>query len=221
MTKQDVRTGPAGRLAELKRPDEKSAAGEKIAAAKDFDELYAAINGMGPVQGTCKLWTPEELVKRIDDFREGFKKLALLKVAPAELKYLLDSSEITHSNDINAKVGELMMEASKKPIAVVKMPLTAEEKIAAAKDFDELYAAINGMGNVKGTCNLWTPGELIENIDRFRADFGKMPAERQARIRSHRAEMDSGVYNADITGARGIRAKVVELMMKAKDRQAV
>jgi hypothetical protein len=92
---------------------------KKIAGVESFDELYAAIRSIGPVEGTCLMWTPAELIDRIEGFRSVFAFRALenpvlLKLSKAGMDDLVYNARITRSLGIAAKVGELVLKANRK-----------------------------------------------------------------------------------------------------------
>lgn len=169
------------------RTEENALPEKLINGADTFEKLYAAIESIGPVKGG---WygrvTPEGIKNLIEDYREN------------GLSHVLDRIPPTHG--IRDKVAELAEKEEREK----RLP---SDGVAAAKTFDELYAAIKKMGSVKGTCLLWKPEKLISRIEDFRADF------REATLRgASDDELMLIAAEANITHSRGICDKAYELV---------
>lgn len=114
-----------------------------IEESTNFDELRAVIEQGGPIQGSNELYSPADLLKRIDSVKNG-----------------LDTEfVITSTYGLRDKVTKLM---ESDPVLIEKLNLS--RNISNAKTFEDLYSIIEQNGGIQSGDNLYTPSYLENEI---------------------------------------------------------
>jgi len=139
----------------------------KISNAKNFEELFSAIEEIGTIDGTKEKYSPEELKQIINQVRNGD----------------IRNTYVTRTYGLRDKVVELLE--------------NQKAKISNAKNFEELFSAIEEIGTIDGTKEKYSPEELKQIID-------------QVRHESYHINF--------VTRAYGLRDKVKELLGNSEEK---
>ncbi len=185
-----------------KKPKEESLPelADRIKGVQSIGELFELLRGIDGIKGAGKFFTGEQLVQIIQDVLDG----------------KLEPSEITRSEGLRSKVGELVKKSKKeeKPKKESKKKETKEvdkgadlaednvenkeanpslaEQFASAQSIDEIIEILEGVDNIKTLVGTEVSGESLINMIR-KVETGDMPI-------------------VGLTNAEGLRDKVKELL---------